>query len=123
MSDSHARKAKTGGSGKRSQQTAEENDSFVDQASELVSKVADGTKDLAQRGADVVREQYDRASRGTRAAYDAGMQWEERLEKSIKRNPLTAVAITAGIGLLVGFMLGRESVSRPPQHWWQRYQR
>src|SRR4051812_40095119 len=124
MSDSNARKSKSGGSKQQSGKADEpENESFADQASEMMSKAAEGTRDLAQRGTEMVREQYDRAARGTRAAYDAGMEWEVRLEKAIKRNPMAAVAITAGVSLLVGFMLGRESAPKPPQHWWDRYRR
>jgi ElaB/YqjD/DUF883 family membrane-anchored ribosome-binding protein len=122
MSESQARKSKSGDTAKRQQQDeTAESGSVMDQASELASNIAGGAKDLASRGAEVVRDQYNRASRGTRAAYDRGVQLEDRLEQAIKRNPVTAVLVTAGIGLLIGFVLGRESVPTPPRHWWQRF--
>jgi len=43
--------------------------------------------------------------RGKEAAVDAG----ERMTDCVRERPLTSVAVAAGVGLLVGLMLGRRS--------------
>jgi ElaB/YqjD/DUF883 family membrane-anchored ribosome-binding protein len=99
-----------------------EGESVANQASELLSKVTDGTKDLAQRTASTVRDGYERASRGATAAYETGVEWEAQLEKYIRRNPMMSVMIAAGGSLLLGMLIGRATATPPrPRHWWNRY--
>jgi ElaB/YqjD/DUF883 family membrane-anchored ribosome-binding protein len=118
---------RSGGRGSNSRGGAQRNDrgeseSVTGQAEELLSKVTEGTKDLAQRTASTVREGYERASRGTIAAYETSVEWEAQLEKYIKRNPMMSVMIAAGASLVLGMLLGRAMATPPrPRHWWNRY--
>lgn len=98
----------------------------VDQTASVLAKAAEATKDVAQRAADAVAGQYDRASRGTRDAYrsavTAGAYWEEGLERYVRRNPITSLLATAGVSLLIGFALGRQTAEPPARRpWWRSY--
>lgn len=47
------------------------------------------------------------AGKGVHEAQDKAMETKESAEQAIKQNPLRAVAIAAGLGLLVGILTRR----------------
>jgi ElaB/YqjD/DUF883 family membrane-anchored ribosome-binding protein len=126
MSESHKKKTKSDDAATDQGQADESQaGSFAGQASDAMSKAADMTKDITKRASDAVGEGYGRVSRGTQDAYHAalatGEAWEENLERYIRRNPITSLLVTAGVGVLLGFALGRETAPRPPQSWWRQW--
>ena len=59
-----------------------------------------------KRELKAVREKAgELVERGKEAAVDAG----EKLGDRVRERPLTSVAVAAGVGLLVGLLLGRRS--------------
>jgi ElaB/YqjD/DUF883 family membrane-anchored ribosome-binding protein len=78
-----------------------------DQAMEVLSRAGQATKDVSRRAAGAVGDAY-------RATVATGAEWEDSLEKLIRRNPMTSILVTAGVSLLIGFALGRETAR--PRH-------
>src|SRR3954451_9622589 len=71
------------------------------------SDVLEQARDAGHKAAAVVSQSYDHIRHGAEDAYwqsrETAVEWEQNLEGSIRRKPLTAVLI----GLIVGFLLGR----------------
>ena len=66
---------------------------------------------LKQKVGNVLREQFDRVSRGAQDAYRAakrsGLEWEEAAQNTIRRTPITTVLVATGVGVILGYALGR----------------
>src|SRR5262249_41171689 len=84
-----------------------------DRARDFVEEKIDETKEVLGDSYSKAREQFDDVSedvrKGVRAAAkrlekDYGDVWDDVLDY-VKANPGTAVAISAGVGFLLGFIL------------------
>ena len=111
MSDSNKKKSKAASdTNEGGQDETTPRESLMTQATDAMSKAAEATRDVGRRAAGAVGDAY----RGTVAT---GVAWEEGLERYIRRNPMTSILVTAGVSLLVGFMLGRETAKPPSRPW------
>jgi ElaB/YqjD/DUF883 family membrane-anchored ribosome-binding protein len=113
MSDSTRKRTKhADGTKDLAPEQADTGESFKDQAVEAMSKAVEATKDVGRRAAGAVGGAYQ-------ATVAKGVAYEEGLERFVRRNPMTSILVTAGVSLLVGFMLGRETAKPPARPWWQ----
>jgi ElaB/YqjD/DUF883 family membrane-anchored ribosome-binding protein len=66
---------------------------------------------VAARVREAAQQQYEEARERATEYYEMGreqtQQWAEQVEKYIRREPLKAVAIAAGVGALFGFLVMR----------------
>jgi ElaB/YqjD/DUF883 family membrane-anchored ribosome-binding protein len=77
-------------------------------------KAAEAAQNIRDIGGDVqnaAREQFDnfRSSAGDyyEQGRDRAMEWEESIESYVQEKPLKALAIAAGVGLLIGLFWRR----------------
>jgi ElaB/YqjD/DUF883 family membrane-anchored ribosome-binding protein len=84
------------------------------QADDLKSKVADMGESLREMGGhvrDAAREKYenvrDRASEYVEAGRKKVRDLEEGVETYVQENPIHAILIAAGIGMLIGLLWRR----------------
>lgn len=77
----------------------------------LTEQMRDYSSAKAQAGAEAVREAAEKASETARATAEEARRRGERvaedLEGRITANPLPAVLIAAGVGLVIGAMISR----------------
>lgn len=85
---------------------------IIDVASPHVEQAAG----MIQSVHNAVKEQGDRVSRGVQDAYRAvkksAGEWEESAQATIRRTPITTALAAVGLGMILGFALGRKSVRR-----------
>jgi len=91
---------------------AESAEAGAESATHGVSDAWEATKDAGHRASEFASEQYGRLSRGARDAYAHGRQSaidvEHNFEAHIRRRPLTAVLVGAGVGFLIGLAMCRK---------------
>ena len=84
-----------------------------DRARDFVEEKIDQTKEVLGEGYSRARDQFDDASEDFRKNFkstakklekDYGYIWTD-VRKYVRENPGTAVAISVGFGLLVGFLM------------------
>ena len=85
--------------------------SAAGQVRDKAGEVAQNIRDMGSDVRDAARDQYDQL-RGTASEYyEQGRarahEWEQNLEGYVQEKPLQALAIAAGVGLLVGLLWRR----------------
>jgi ElaB/YqjD/DUF883 family membrane-anchored ribosome-binding protein len=79
--------------------------------SEAVSNATDSVMHAGSRAVEYVREGYDQVGDHARHAYegarDTGREWESRAEGFVKRQPVKALLLAAGLGIVVGLLWKR----------------
>ena len=75
------------------------------------AEVGENLRDLGSQVRDQAREKYEEFSGQAKEYYDKGRQaaseWEENLESYVKEQPLKALLIAAGVGVLLGILWKR----------------
>ncbi|QQS48612.1 MAG: DUF883 family protein [Acidobacteriota bacterium] len=83
----------------------------IDAGSEQISQVGAEAERLRERAAKVVDEGVESARRAYRRGRHAAEDMLDETEHRIKRQPLESVAITLGVGLglgaVIGWLIGR----------------
>jgi ElaB/YqjD/DUF883 family membrane-anchored ribosome-binding protein len=89
-------------------------------AQPIVQGISEGREqahDIRQTASKAVRDSVNRVNRGTKKAYRSikrsGEEFEHLAQNTIRRTPITTVLIAAGVGLSLGYVLGRASVYHP----------
>lgn len=81
------------------------------QIRDKAGEVAQGIRDIGSSARDAAREQYDHLRGTAQEYYEQGraraQEWEQNLESYVQEKPLQALAIAAGVGLLVGLLWRR----------------
>jgi ElaB/YqjD/DUF883 family membrane-anchored ribosome-binding protein len=72
---------------------------------EATSTTGDRAEELRTKGLDMLDNAVDRAQDMQAVAFETGKEFAEQADSFVKQNPWQAVAISAGIGLLVGMLL------------------
>ena len=75
------------------------------------AEVGENLRDLGSQVRDQAREKYEEFSGQAKEYYEKGRQaaseWEENLETYVKEQPLKALMIAAGVGVLLGILWKR----------------
>ncbi|HEY3244886.1 MAG TPA: DUF883 C-terminal domain-containing protein [Phycisphaerae bacterium] len=81
------------------------------QLREKAEQVGQSIRDMAEAARDTGREQIDRAKERAVEYYEEGREhvrlWGENVEAYVQEQPLRALLIAAGVGLLLGVMWRR----------------
>jgi ElaB/YqjD/DUF883 family membrane-anchored ribosome-binding protein len=85
--------------------------SSMDQLMGQASRVKEDVQELGHIARDVAREKYQelrtQAGGYVKAGTDKARQWETSFENEIREHPLRSIAIAAGVGLVVGYLIRR----------------
>jgi ElaB/YqjD/DUF883 family membrane-anchored ribosome-binding protein len=87
------------------------NQGVTSQLKDKATEVASSLRDMGSQVRDTATEQYQ-AARDTAAEYyqagrDKAVQWEEQLETYVREQPLKALLIAAGVGVVLGVIWKR----------------
>lgn len=86
--------------------------SLVKDAQELFNEATNATgeraDELRNRGLQLLDSALTRAHEVQAAAVESGKEVAERTDEYVHENPWRAVAISAGVGLLVGILISRK---------------
>jgi|SRR5450830_428922 len=74
---------------------------------EAAASTGDKAEDLRSRGLSMLEAAVDAAQNAQAVAIEKGKEVAKRTDDYVHDNPWRAVAISAGIGLLVGLVIGR----------------
>lgn len=78
---------------------------------EAAQQVSQNLRDLGGQVRDAAKEKYEQYSGQARQYYEQGREtaqdWEQSVESYIQEKPLQALAIAAGVGLLLGLLWKR----------------
>ncbi len=79
--------------------------------SEATQKIGEDLRELGGQVREAAKEKYERLSGQAQAYYEQGretaQEWEKTVEDFVHEKPVQAVLIAAGVGVLVGLLLGR----------------
>ena len=96
-----------GQQGQGAQQQPQAGQQLRDKASEIGQNV----REMGETARDAAREQYDRLRESANQYYEQGraraMEFEQGLEQYVQEKPLQALAMAAGVGLLLGLLWRR----------------
>jgi ElaB/YqjD/DUF883 family membrane-anchored ribosome-binding protein len=83
----------------------------TEQLRDKAAEVGQNLRDMGSQMRDAASEKYSKLREQAGQYYtqgrDAAQQWEQSLENYIQEKPLKAVAIAAGVGLLLGLLWKR----------------
>ena len=83
----------------------------TDQLRDKATEVTQNLRDIGGQVRDAATEKYsqlkDQASDYYSQGRETAQQWEQSLEDYVQEKPLQAVAIAAGVGLLLGLLWKR----------------
>lgn len=83
----------------------------MDQLRGQAARVKEDVQELGHIARDVAREKYQelraQADGYVKTGTEKAKQWEASFEDQIRQHPVRAVAIAAGVGLVVGLLLRR----------------
>jgi len=86
--------------------------SLVRDAQDLFREATSATGDkadvLRSKGLSLLDAALSKAQDAQSAAIDTGKEWAGSADDYVQDNPWRAVAISAGVGLLIGLMIGRK---------------
>jgi ElaB/YqjD/DUF883 family membrane-anchored ribosome-binding protein len=81
------------------------------QIRETASQVGQNLRDMGGQVRDAAKEQYDHLRQQATDYYEQGRnmahEWENQLENYVQEQPVKALMIAAGVGLLVGLLWRR----------------
>lgn len=75
---------------------------------EATAATGEKADELRSRGLDMLDAALSRAQEMQAAALETGKELAENADDFVKENPWKAVAISAGVGLLVGMLIARK---------------
>jgi ElaB/YqjD/DUF883 family membrane-anchored ribosome-binding protein len=79
---------------------------------EDAGSLAEDARSLLAATADVAGEKVGAAREKLAAALDKVKKTAQTVDKAIQKNPYPAIAVAAGVGLLVGLLLARRGKSK-----------
>ncbi|HSV14738.1 MAG TPA: hypothetical protein VLI90_10790 [Tepidisphaeraceae bacterium] len=83
----------------------------TDQLRDKASEVGQNLRDMGSQARDAATEKYnqlrDQASQYYTQGREAAQEWEQNLESYIHEQPMKAVLMAAGVGLLLGLLWKR----------------
>ena len=78
---------------------------------QAAQQVGENLRELGGQVREAAKEKYEQYSGQAREYYDKGRhaaeEWEQTLESYVQEKPLQALAIAAGVGLLLGLLWKR----------------
>ena len=84
---------------------------MAEQLKDKAAEVASNIRDTASQFRDSATEQFQNARETASEYYEAGRekasQWEEQIESYVREQPLKALAIAAGVGIVLGVIWKR----------------
>jgi ElaB/YqjD/DUF883 family membrane-anchored ribosome-binding protein len=84
---------------------------MTDQLKDKASDVANTLRDVGSQVRDVATQQYQSAVDTAQEYYQEGrekaMEWQGQLEDYVREQPVKALAIAAGIGVVLGILWKR----------------
>jgi ElaB/YqjD/DUF883 family membrane-anchored ribosome-binding protein len=84
---------------------------MTDQLKDKASDVANSLRDMGSQVRDVATQQYQSAVDTAQEYYQEGrekaMEWQGQLEDYVREQPVKALAIAAGIGVVLGILWKR----------------
>ena len=73
--------------------------------------IGQGVRELGVQAKDMAKEKYGEARERAKGYYQQGKEklgtYEETVEEYVRERPVKAILIAAGIGVLLGVLLGR----------------
>jgi ElaB/YqjD/DUF883 family membrane-anchored ribosome-binding protein len=88
-----------------------EGQGMTQRLSEGASQVAGTVRDMTSQVRDAATEQYetlkDSATEYYQAGRDKAVEWQNQLEDYVREQPLKAVLMAAGVGVLLGIIWKR----------------
>lgn len=75
---------------------------------EATSVTGDKAEELRNKGLHLLETAIDKAQEVQTAAIETGKELAETTDEFVQENPWRAVAIGAGVGLLVGILIARK---------------
>jgi ElaB/YqjD/DUF883 family membrane-anchored ribosome-binding protein len=85
--------------------------SAAEHLNEAANKVGENLRDLGGQVREAAREKYEQYSGKAQDFYEHGREaaegWEKELEAYIQEKPLKALAVAAGVGLILGLLWKR----------------
>jgi ElaB/YqjD/DUF883 family membrane-anchored ribosome-binding protein len=78
-----------------------------DKASEMASNIRDTASQLRDQATEQFQSARDSATEYYQAGREKASQWEEEVEAFVRDQPLKALAIAAGVGLVLGVIWKR----------------
>lgn len=75
---------------------------------EATSATGDRAEELRSKGLDVLDHALLRAQEMQAVALESGKELADNADDFVKQNPWQAVAISAGVGILVGMLIARK---------------
>lgn len=75
---------------------------------EATAATGDRAEELRSKGLDVLDHALLRAQEMQAAALESGKELADNADDFVKQNPWQAVAISAGVGVLVGMLIARK---------------
>ena len=86
-------------------------DQGVNQLKEKATEVASNLRDMGTTARDVAQQQYQTAVDSAQQYYQQGrdqaMEWQGQLEEYVREQPVKALAIAAGVGVVLGILWKR----------------
>ena len=84
---------------------------MTDQLKDKASDVANSLRDMGSQVRDVASQQYQSAVDTAQEYYQEGrdkaMEWQGQVEDYVREQPVKALAIAAGIGVVLGILWKR----------------
>jgi ElaB/YqjD/DUF883 family membrane-anchored ribosome-binding protein len=78
-----------------------------DKASEVASSVRDMSSNVKEAATEQYEHLRDSASEYYQAGRDKAVEWQNQLEDYVREQPLKAVLMAAGVGVLLGIIWKR----------------
>lgn len=95
----------------RANEPNQPNPGMTEQMGQQARDIGNQARDMGNQAREAAREQYDRLRHTAEDYYEQGrqraMEWEQGLENYVQEQPIKALAIAAGVGLLVGILWKR----------------
>ena len=83
----------------------------TDQLKDKATEVASNLRDMGSTVRDAATQQYQTAMDSAQEYYDQGreraMEWQGQLEEYVREQPVKALAIAAGVGVVLGILWKR----------------
>jgi len=81
--------------------------SLKDKASDMASSLRDMSGNVKEAAMHQYENARDSASEYYQAGKDKAAEWQDNVEQYVREQPMKAVAIAAGVGVVLGFLWRR----------------
>ena len=91
--------------------TPQQQQGVTDQLKDKATEMASSLRDMGSTVRDAASQQYQTAMDSAQEYYDQGreraMEWQGQLEEYVREQPVKALAIAAGVGVVLGILWKR----------------